>query len=116
SYAVLDPAQTGERISAISSAYRDWYPAEVFAREEPTPALDIFMAARCMIDLLGGDPEKQALPESVPWQLQSFFKACTLSSSQGWPQDTHLLLEEFDTHIERLWGPRKFRAFRMPHS
>jgi serine/threonine protein kinase len=114
SYAVLDPAQTGERICAISSAYRNWYPAEVFAREEPTPTLDVFMAARCMIDLLGGDPEQQTFPETVPWQLQSFLKGCTLSSPQTRPQNTHVLLEEFDILIERLWGPRKFRAFIMP--
>lgn len=114
SYAVLDPGRTGERINAISSAYRDWYPAEVFAHEEPTPALDVFMAARCMLGLLGGDPQKHTLPESVPWQIQSFFKGCLLSPPQRRPQDTHILLEEFDSLIERLWGPRKFRAFRMP--
>jgi hypothetical protein len=114
SYAVLRPAETGERISAISSAYRDWYPAEVFAREEPTPGLDIAMAAKCMIDLLGGDPHKRTLPETLPWQLQSYFKGCTLPNPRQRPQDAYALLQDFDTLIERLWGPKKFHAFTMP--
>ncbi|MDQ2887142.1 MAG: molecular chaperone DnaJ [Chloroflexota bacterium] len=114
SYAVLDPDEAGERISAISSAYRDWYPAEVFARKTPTPGLDIAMAARCMIDLLGGDPQQCTLPESVPWQIQNHLKGCTLAAPQMRPQDVQLVLKEFDALIERLWGPRVFRAFPMP--
>jgi hypothetical protein len=113
SYAVLDPAVTGEYIGAISSSYRDWYTAEVFARKEPTPGLDIAMAARCMIDLLGGDPQR-TMPEAVPWQLQSYLKGCTLSNPQQRPQDAYLLLHTFDDIITRLWGPRAFRTFAMP--
>ena len=114
SYAVLDPAMTGEHISAISRSYRDWYPTEVFAREKPTPGLDIAMAARCMIDLLSGDPHKRTMPETVPWQIQNYLKGCTLPKPQQRPQDVHLLLDEFDDLIARLWGPRTFRAFAMP--
>jgi hypothetical protein len=114
SYAVLRPDETGERISAISSAYRDWYPAEVFAHEEPTPGLDIAMAAKCMIDLLGGDPHKRMLPTALPWQLQSYFKGCTLPNPRQRPQDAYTLLQDFDTLIERLWGPKKFHVFTMP--
>jgi len=116
SYAVLDPAATGEYISAISSSYRDWYPAEVFAREVPTPGLDIAMVARCMIDLLGGDPRKQILLETVPWQLRQYLQGCMLPRPRQRPQDVHLLLDEFDDLIERLWGPRTFREFVMPKS
>ena len=104
SYAVLNPDETGERISAISSTYRDWYPAEVFAWKTPTPGLDIAMAARCMIDLLGGDPQQCMLPETVPWQIQNHLKGCTLAAPQMRPQDVQLVLNEFDALIERLWG------------
>ncbi len=114
SYAVLDPGETGERVSAISSAYRDWYPPEVFARETPTPGLDIAMAARCMIDLLGGDPRQCTLPETVPWQIRNHLNGCMLAAPQMRPQDVHLVLKEFDNLIERLWGPRVFREFAMP--
>jgi serine/threonine protein kinase len=110
SYAVRE----GERISAISSEYRAWYPAEVFAHEEPLPGLDIAMAARCMFELLGGDPLKQTLPESVPWQLASYLQGCTLANPRRRPQDAQRLLSDFDALIARLWGPRTFREFIMP--
>ncbi len=114
SCAVHDPAVTGEYICAISSAYRLWYPAEVLARGEPTPGLDISMAARCMIDVLGGDPETRIMPASVPWQIQNHLKGCTLPNPQQRPQDARLLLRAFDQLIERLWGSRTFHAFIMP--
>ncbi|HEY1349422.1 MAG TPA: hypothetical protein VGF67_07355 [Ktedonobacteraceae bacterium] len=104
----------GERISAISSAYRSWYPAEVFAHAEPLPGLDIAMAARCMCELLGGDPLKQTLPEHIPWQLASYLQGCMLATPKQRPQDARRLLSDFDTLIARLWGPRTFRAFVMP--
>lgn len=114
SYAVLDPPATGEHISAISSAYREWYPEEVFAHELPTPGLDIAMAARCMIYLLNGNPCKSTLPKTIPWQLQNYLKACTRTQPQQRPQDASILLDEFDTLIEKLWGPRTFHNFAMP--
>lgn len=107
-------AREGERISAISSAYRAWYPAEVFAHEEPLPSLDIAMAARCMFELLGGDPLKQTLPERIPWQLASYLQGCTLANPRRRPQDARRLLSDFDELIARLWGPRTFREFVMP--
>ncbi len=112
SYAVLE----GERISAISSEYRSWYPAEVFAHEEPLPGLDIAMVARCMLELLGGNPIKQTLPERVPWRLASYLRGCTLANPRRRPQDARKLLSDFDALIAHLWGPRTFRKFVMPVS
>lgn len=106
----------GERISAISSEYRAWYPAEVFAHDEPLPGLDIAMAARCMFELLGGDPLKQTLPASVPWQLASYLQGCTLANPRRRPQDATRLLSDFDALITRLWGARTFHEFVMPVS
>jgi serine/threonine protein kinase len=114
SYAVLKPTITGEYINAISSAYREWYPEEVFAREEPTPGLDISMAAKCMLYLLNGNVYECTTPETVPWQLRNYLKGCTLPRPQQRPQDASVLLDEFDALIERLWGPRRFHQFVMP--
>jgi hypothetical protein len=113
-YAVLDPATTHTRISAISADYREWYPAEVFTRAEPQPGLDIFMAASCMIDLLGGDPHRRTMPAHIPWQMQNHLKGCTLPHPHQRPQDARILLKDFDDLLERLWGPRTFHAFSMP--
>jgi hypothetical protein len=67
-----------------------------------------------MIYLLGGDPHKRTMPDTVPWRIQSYLKGCTLPNPQRRPQDAHKLLGGFDELIEQLWGPRTFRKFTMP--
>lgn len=113
-YAVHNPPTSGERISAISSPYEAWYPEDVFKREQATPGLDIFMAARCMVDVLGGDAANSRLPDHMPTKMKKYFEWCMSPGARMRPQDAWQLLEEFDTLIESLWGPRQFRPFEMP--
>ena len=115
-YAVRDPDTTGERIRAVVAAYEQWYPPEVYAKKLPTPGLDIFMGARCVAYLLGGDPLTGELPASVPPALQAFFRGCLMQTPAYRPQNAWALLDEFTHLIERLWGPRTFRPFTMPAS
>lgn len=105
SYAVLDPDTSGERISAINSDYEDWYPSEIKRKDMPTPALDIYMGAKCM---------EYLLPDSADRGLSEFLKRCQLERPRQRPQDAWELLQEFDQLIESLWGPRKFHHFSMP--
>jgi len=105
SYAVVDPDTSGEKISAINNDYESWYPLEVKRKDIPTPALDIYMGAKCM---------EYLLPDSTDRRLNSFFKGCELERPRQRPQDAWKLLQEFDQLIESLWGPRKFHHFSMP--
>ena len=113
-YAVREPVTTGERIRAVVTAYEQWYPPEVYAKKLSTPGLDIFMGARCMVYLLGGDPLTGELPASVPQALRAFFRGCLMQTPAYRPQNAWALLDEFTHLIERLWGPRTFRSFTMP--
>ncbi len=114
SYAVHDPATTGDHVAAISVAHEAWYPDEVLRKRASGPGTDIAMAARCMVALLGGDPVVGTLPPSAPHRLRAFFHGCTLPGLGQRPGDAWDLLAEFDDLIERLWGPRAFRPFHMP--
>jgi hypothetical protein len=111
-YALKEPI--GGHLTAIVAAYEAWYPPEVFARQSPTPGLDIYLGASCMLYLLGGDPRTGDLPASVPTAIASFFRGCRLSVPGRRPQQAWKLLNEFTQLIERLWGPRTFRPFAMP--
>lgn len=105
-------------VSGIEAAYYDWYPEEILNKEIPTPGTDIYLAARSMIFLLGGDPIQHTYPTSVPRPIQAFLKGCTLSAQRARPQDAWALKEEFDELLERMWGERKFHPFMMktqPH-
>jgi hypothetical protein len=114
SSALLAPAETGAYLTVIKNAWRDWYPAEVFARTTPGPDLDILLGARCMIFLLGGDPVHGNMPDRVPWQVQQHLRACLLPLPQQRPTDAGHLLADFDELIARLWGARTFHPFFMP--
>jgi curved DNA-binding protein CbpA len=114
SYAVNQRQEPKARISAISNAYEKWYPQEVFDKQTPTAALDIFMAARCMVDLVGGDPLTGDMPAAVPDKMQRYFKWCLQPGARMRPQRAYPLLEEFDELLAAIWGPRTYREFTMP--
>jgi hypothetical protein len=104
----------GERPTALLRKYKGWYPDEVLEKQLSDTATDIYMAALSIIQLLGGDPLKRTLPDRVPRQLRAYFKACTLTSVKKRSDDAPRLLDSFDEIIERLWGRRTFRPFKIP--
>ena len=106
-FAVRDPSDTGAHIPALSDRYADWYPVEVTTKASPTPATDIAMSARCMLDLLG------VVPGLSP-RLTAFLESCLIPAQSGRPQDAWSLRDEFTRLIEQLWGPRRRITFTMP--
>jgi hypothetical protein len=97
----------------ISGSHMAWYKRQGGTRTPPTPALDIGLAARSMIDLLGGDPVGAHFPAGVAPALQRHFQRC-LGTGPASHLDAHQLLDDFDRLIEVLWGPRKFAILTLP--
>lgn len=114
SYAVVEPEVSSEHLLAVPANYESWYPAEVLRKELVTPALDIYLGSRNMVQLLGGDPLLGKLSDVIHPRLRNFFRGCLLPSANQRPQDAWNLLTEFDELIEGLWGPKKFHPFSMP--
>lgn len=96
---------TGGLAAAVPVRYADWYPAEVGARQAPGPDLDIWLATRCMTDLMG---------DKAPPELAAFARGCLLPGQSSRPHDAWRLLGELDAVLDRLYGPRRFRPFAMP--
>ena len=90
---------------ALVERHRDWYPPEVTARRPVTEATDIHLASRCVEHLMG---------EQAPKALRAFIAGCTLPAEARRPHDAWKLLAELDELLERLFGPRTFRPFRLP--
>src|SRR5207248_7521744 len=88
--------EPGQTITTISTRYRDWYPREVWKKQPATAATDLFLAARCLVYLAGGDPVADRMPESVPAAMQRFFKTCLLQGARMRPDDAWQLHDEFD--------------------
>ena len=93
------------RLRAVVRRYLRWYPPEVLAGHPAGPGLDIWLATRCMTELIGGQ---------IPARMATFARGCLLASPHRRPQDAWLLLAEFDELLERLYGPRTYRPFAMP--
>jgi hypothetical protein len=93
------------RVLALVKRYLPWYPPEVITDHRAGPDLDIWLATRCMTELMGG---------SLPAPMASFARGCQLPSPRRRPSDAWQLLAELDDLLERLYGPRRFRPFVMP--
>lgn len=92
-------------LPAIVARYRDWYPPEVLAGGRAGRDADIWLATRCMTELMG---------ERQPRRLAGFGAGCLLANPSRRPQDAWRLLAELDDLLERLYGPRIFRPFAIP--
>ncbi len=106
------PAETGGHIPTISAAYERWYPLAVLARAVPTPAVDLEMALRSMVFLLGGDPLTGALPPRVPGPLQAYLQGALATGAAH--TTAGALYRQFADLIFDLWGKRTFVPFTMP--
>jgi hypothetical protein len=103
----------GQRIRSVPLRYRDWYPAEVHQQHPAGPATDLFLAARCLVYLGGGDPVTNRMPEAVPAPLRRFLSTCLLESARMRPDDAWALHEEFDELLQTLYGPPKFHELTL---
>lgn len=111
-HAVHDPGRSAETIERIEPAFASWYPQEILKHDVPTFGTDISMSAKCMIYLLGGDVERERIPNTVPHPMSMFLKGSILPGKRT-PQDAWALKHEFDDLLHRLWGKRTFHPFQM---
>lgn len=105
-------AETGEILSPIDPDFAAWYPPEIAKNEVPTFGMDINMSAKLMIHLLGGDAERNSIPDSVPHAMRMFIQGSILPGRRA-PQDAWALKQEFDDLLHKLWGERTFHPFKM---
>lgn len=109
----IHAVRNGSVLSLVPTAFRDWYPSEVFRHDPVGPATDIFMAAKCLVYLAGGDPVAGRWPQAVPWEMQRFVDSCLFASPRMRPQDAWDLHDEFDGLLLRLFGPAKYHRLVM---
>lgn len=114
--AVDDAAGRPRPPSILTGGYVPWYKREGGTRRPASPALDVAFGARCMIELLGGDPLAADFPPGVEPALRRYFLRCLDggSAAPGARPGAWQLLDDFDRLIEILWGPRAFRPLAMP--
>jgi hypothetical protein len=103
----------GRPVVAFPARYQDWYPPEVLRRRPTTPTTDLFLAARCVIYLAGGDPAASQVPESAPAPVRRFIDGCLLEGVRMRPGDAWELQDEWEALLRRLYGPPRFHELTM---
>jgi hypothetical protein len=106
--------EPGDAIRAISRPHAAHYPPEVPARAPATPATDTYMAAALLARLLGGDATGRGLPPTVPQPLAALLRAALLPAPQRRFTGAWQLFDAFGEVVGALYGPPRFRPFRMP--
>jgi hypothetical protein len=110
-------ARRGETVRALVKPYEAFYAPEIPARRAPSAATDIFMATKCAVALMGGDPRAGALgalPETVPKALARFLSTCLAPAEARRPDDAWEVHDDLDALLRRLVGERKYRPLAMP--
>jgi hypothetical protein len=103
----------GRRLRAVPARYHDWYPPEVRHQRPASPATDLFLAARCLVYLAGGDPVTNRMPEAVPAPMRRFLQTCLLESASMRPDDAWALAEDFGEMLHALYGPPTFHELHL---
>jgi serine/threonine protein kinase len=104
---VIDDKSKTNFIKAVVPMYKSLYAPEVFAKETPSAATDIYMAATLMSYMM----------PVAPKPIRSFLKGTALTKQGMRPQNAWGLLKEFDELLESIgqpYHPRKFVEFVMP--
>lgn len=103
----------GEPLAIVPERFKPWYPPECHRREPATAATDIFLAARSMVYLAGGDPLARTPPPHIPQEMAEFLGRCLHVSPRARPQDAWRLRDGFAELLERLYGPPQFHVLAM---
>ncbi|MEZ4860569.1 MAG: DnaJ domain-containing protein [Caldilineaceae bacterium] len=101
----------GAVLKAANPSYGHDYPPEVFAKAPVTAATDLFMAARCLVRLLGGDGSSDSLPPAVPKAMQALLRTCLLPAPHRRANDAWELFDDFQEILAQHYGARHFRPF-----
>ena len=102
-------------LGSLPDADLMYYPD--FARSLPkySEQLDIVMSARCIIHLLGGNPQTAELPQAVPALLNNLLKRTALAGRDDPAiRDAWQIHQELGSISAQAFGPASFNPIVMP--
>ena len=97
--------EAGDRLRAIPSNYRSFYPPEVLEKKPATAQTDIYLAAKTALALMG---------DKAPAAIHKFWSTCLAPSPLRRPDDAWALHDELEGLLLKLVGKPKYRPLVMP--
>jgi serine/threonine protein kinase len=105
---------TGDRVKAISPAYRVFYAPEILEKKPVSAATDLYMVGKCIVAVLGGDVPTNEMPSTVPTPFREFVSKFLVYDKAGRPTDAWALHDELEAVLRRMGVERKYRVLDMP--
>lgn len=102
----------GDTLRTKAPRYESFYPK---SSRTLTAQLDISMSARCMVAILGGNPETGALPRAVPSRLAQLIQQIALMNINTSAKETAWSIrEELGVIADEVFGAPQFIPIMMP--
>jgi hypothetical protein len=104
-----------EKLRNVSHEYEFFYPKQAQSQSIMTAQLDLAMSARCIVAILGGNPETASLPKTTPAPLVDIVQRIALSEPAGVTnEDAWTIREELGEIARNVFGPPQFTPIVMP--
>ncbi len=103
-----------EMLKAIPGEYRDYYPPEVFDKNPTQRATDVYLIAKTIVAILGGNVATNALPDTVPEPIRALLLECLDKNYRMRPSDVGVMYDDLSDRLFKLMGKPKYHAFTMP--
>jgi len=110
----IHAVRPNQPLRVVPARFKDWYPPECRRNQTATPSVDIYLAAKSMVYLSGGNPRRDEIPERVPVAIRRFLRGCLMDSPGMRPKDAWELHGEFTDLLESVYGPPKYHRLEMP--
>lgn len=95
----------------VIGKYKEYYP-EDYKKASADNTADVYMLAKCMIKVLGGDIITNDLPATVPWAIQGFLKSLVVGNSRLHP---HTVFTKLVKLAGDVFGPPKYVNLTIPN-
>ncbi len=115
-YSLKNPSVNGKKLKAWVPEWEPFYAPEILAKGPLGPHTDLYMGAKTMQYLLGGDVTTSNFPAHVPLVLAKSFQECLRPDARRRPQNLGLYFDGFTQLLQQLYGPPKFHEFIMPRT
>lgn len=102
-------------LNTVCDSLRPYFPSSSKKWTSLTPQLDIVMSAKCIIKILGGDPDTDTLPTTVPSKLADVVrKYAQLDSRIPSNIDAWSIHQELGRNADTVYGAPVFIPIEMP--
>lgn len=104
----------GVKLLAWAPQYKDYYAPEVINKTALGPWTDLYMGAKTMLLLIGGDPVKNVFPAHIPKEIAACIRKCLEVDPRLRPRDPQDYFDEFTQVLKGVYGASKYHDFNLP--